>query len=302
MVTRVLVTGGDGFLGSHLMDMFRNTGAHEVRSYDISQGQDIRDTAKLAEVFNDFRPSVVVHLAAIANLNHYDEHSDDVNITATGVIADLCIQHGARMVFASTCCLYGDNRLEHCDETSPVAPTEDYARGKGKAEQVLHAKTLAHPEADLVIARLATFYGSAGMRKALFKAIVVEAAFDPSREVVIYNSGHQRRTYTHVEDVASGLFILSTAPRELMLFRTYNVTAQERISVLDVVATVSRLSGRPVSVRWATPEETRKEDFDQACIHRGRLAALGHTLKYTFEEGMAECIAAYQAAGCTFSR
>src|SRR5262249_27993768 len=122
---RALVTGGAGFIGSHVVDAFLARGYEVVAVDDLSKGTaenvgpsarleqlDLVNAARLDAVFDDFRPTVVAHLAAQASVTAsvaQPDHDLSVNVRGTFNVCEAARQHRAPVVFASTGgALYGD--------------------------------------------------------------------------------------------------------------------------------------------------------------------------------------------------
>ena len=164
---RIIITGGTGFLGKRLCrKLIKNN--HEIQSYDIIDGYDILNVEQLEKSFNDFKPDSIIHLAACADLNIFrdkPEISYKINVIGTRNILGLCKKYNSRLLFASTCCCYGNNDTHPSDETSPTCPTEPYAKSKKESELEILKVGLPH-----CCMRLATFYGPE-MRPALAPAI-----------------------------------------------------------------------------------------------------------------------------------
>ena len=165
---KVLVTGSSGFLGQHLVLVLNGYG-FDVSTYDLVDGHNILDRKSLLDTLKEGSIKTCVHLAAVADLNEAEENPDNahtVNVKGTRIVLSCCDEVGVRLLFASTCCVYGNNGV--CgsnDESSPPAPTEIYADTKLASEiDVLESNRLF--DLKHVVMRLATFYGP-GMRAAL---------------------------------------------------------------------------------------------------------------------------------------
>ena len=152
---RILVTGGCGFIGSHLVDRLVNDG-HEVHAVDnLSSGHannlnpharmydaDIR-SSKLAWVFRDARPEAVFHMAAqisVAYSTRAPVADASANIMGTLNLIRQCDRYGTRhIVYSSTGgALYGEPVYLPCDEGHPVKPLSPYGASKFAAETYLH--------------------------------------------------------------------------------------------------------------------------------------------------------------------
>ena len=137
----------------------------------------------------------------------------------------ICDKHNVRLLFASTCCCYGNNNVHPSDETSPLAPTEPYAKSKKQSEEDILKIGLPH-----CCMRLATFYGPQ-MRSALAPAIFIDRAHK-KKTIEIHGDGKQSRTLTYIDDIVSGIVtIVETKPK----YTVVNVTTEEVTTVLEMI-------------------------------------------------------------------
>ena len=152
---------------------------------------------------------MVVHLAAVADLNEAErdpELAEKVNVQGTEAVLSCCDACSVRMLFASTCCAYGNNGVQGVNnELAPLSPTELYAKTKVLGEKLVLGSPRLH-ELKHVVMRLATFYGP-GMRGALATALFLERALS-GKAIRTHGSGEQTRCYTHVDDVAEGTRVI----------------------------------------------------------------------------------------------
>ena len=272
---KIIITGGTGFLGNRLLKklIFLN---HDVFNYDIIDGYDILDINKLDEVFKSFRPEVIIHLAACADLNIFRENpeiSQKINVAGTKNILDKCEQYKCRLLFASTCCSYGNNDTHPSDETSPVKPTEPYAQSKVDSEKDILKIGLPH-----CCMRLATFYGPE-MRKELAPAIFIDKIHN-DQIINIHGSGEQTRTLTYVDDIISGIItIMNNEPK----YKIINITTEEIISVNDMIDVISNILKKEVKSKNI---EDRPGQIYKEMILSSRLQELGWKPQTLFEEGI----------------
>jgi len=174
MEMKVLVTGSNGFLGKALISSL-NQQKHTIITYDITEGQDILNVKQLNDVVKATNPDVLIHLAAVADINLYNQSPEiayNINVVGTQNILKICDDYNIRLLFASTCCCYGNaqKKLKPSTETDALEPTEPYAESKAISE----ADILSSRNRNHTIMRLATFYGPE-MRPALAPAIFLDA-------------------------------------------------------------------------------------------------------------------------------
>ncbi|MBX7259704.1 MAG: aminotransferase class I/II-fold pyridoxal phosphate-dependent enzyme [Candidatus Hydrogenedentes bacterium] len=237
---RVLVTGGAGYLGSHLVKILIDRG-HHVRVFDRFCFGD-RDPAELGppakcEVIkgdirrvNDYRHIFegvegIVHLAGLANDPSCDldpEMALDVNLESTRSLAALAVEHGVRrFVLASSCSVYGKGVFDTLDEESPTNPVSVYAESKLESERALIA--LKSPAFEPVFARPATLFGwSPRMRFDLAINLMVATA-SRKKCISVFGGGNQWRPFVHVRDAARAFAMLLEAPASKVSGEVFNL-------------------------------------------------------------------------------
>ena len=270
---QVLVTGSEGFLGQHLVRFLEEHGHHVLR-YDIALGGDILDREMLSTALEGM--DVCVHLAAVADLYHAEENPEKthrINIDGTRVVLDCCDLLGVRLLYASTCCAYGNNGVSINNEESPVAPTEVYALTKLIGEEFVLASPAQHS-----ILRLATFYGPQ-MRSSLATSIFLEAA-KRGEPIHVHGSGEQTRCFTYVGDVVSAIRLIMDN-REVS--GIINVSDDRECSVLELAEIAMEVAGRTVPVVHI---DDREGQIERSRIDNSKLRALGWEPKTTLEEGL----------------
>lgn len=272
---KIIITGGTGFLGKRLCRKLKEN-KHEIMSYDLVDGYDILNNEQLERTFIDFKPDCIIHLAACADLNIFakkPEISYQINVIGTRNILKLCQKYNIRLLFASTCCCYGNNETHPTDETSPTCPTEPYAKSKKESEKDILEVGLPH-----CCMRLATFYGPE-MRAALAPAVFLDKAHK-NETIEVHGSGKQTRTMTYVDDIVSGIITIAESKPEYTII---NITTEEITSVNDMIIHAKNLTGNKVKCINVVDREGQ---IHEEIIHSKRLQSLGWKWKTTFEEGM----------------
>lgn len=217
---KILVTGGAGFIGSHIVDGFISQGHDVVVVDNLTTGQlenlnpkakfylmDIR-AAELAKVFEQEKPDAVCHQAAQMDVRKsvadplYDA---DVNIKGTLNILQNCVKYGTKKVlFASTGgAIYGEQETFPCDETHPTRPVSPYGVAKQTVERYLHFYQVQYG-LPYTILRYANIYGPRQNPKGEAGVIAIFAdRLLKGEQPVINGDGKQTRDYTYVKDVAA---------------------------------------------------------------------------------------------------
>jgi UDP-glucose 4-epimerase len=259
MSRRVLVTGGAGFIGSHLVERLISAGDQVAVLDDLSRGRrswlhsraelhelDIRDGAALHDALPQIAAEVVVHLAAmhfIPAVEDAPELAAGVNVTGTRELLDaLASRPPGVLLFASTAAVYPDRRGP-IDESCSPGPIDLYGRTKLEGEQLV--KEFARATGTrCVIARLFNVVG----RRETNPHVVPDLVEQIRRNVAPVRLGNlePRRDYTDVLDVAEALQRLLSA--QLDGLGTFNLGSGRSVSVADLVEVCERILGRPIEV------------------------------------------------------
>ncbi len=284
---KILVTGGRGAIGAHLMKKLKSLG-HEPISYDILDGQDLFNLGTLEEAIKN--TDAVYHLAAEANLNYMrtieGAHSGIIlNIGATDNVAHLCAKHKKWLLFVSTMCVYGDttDHPEKEDSTLPN-PSEIYAASKYAAEWVVrgYGKNFNMP---YTILRIATVYGP-GTRLELGVHVFFMQALK-NQPITVHGDGTQERTLTYIDDVTEGC----TAPlthKEKAVGQIFNISGTEKITAIGMARQIKELTNSHSEIVFVPqrPHNTQLEDADAS---KSR-ALLNWEAKVSFKEGLAKTL------------
>ena len=308
VIKKVLVTGGEGYIGSVLLPMLAMEGyvATSLDSCFYAHGN-LCKKASLAHAVvrkdvRDLTPDdlhghdAVVHLAALSNdpLGKLDEALTlDINYRATKHIAEQAKAAGAkRFVFASSCSLYGaaDHVLTEHDTANPQTA---YGHSKILAEQTL--SELAGPEFCPVFLRNATAFGfSPRMR---FDIVVnsLTGFAHTTGKIRILGDGTPWRPLVHVMDICRAIIMALRAPRGAVQAEAFNIgDSEENYQIRQIAERVQKhYPACAIEIAQANAGDTRNYmvSFDKA------RDVLGFRAEWSLEAGIAELKAAYTACG-----
>ncbi len=298
---RILVTGGAGFIGSHVVDLYIDAG-HEVVVVDnLSSGRrdfvhpqarfyedDIREEA-LRTVFEREQPEVVNHHAAQAAVPASIAHparDADINVMGTLNLLNLCRDFGVRkFIFASTGgAIYGEPAHLPADESHPTQPLSPYGISKLAGEQ--YVRFFGERGMQWAILRYANVYGprqdpegEAGVVAIFLNAMLA------GRQPTIFGDGTQTRDFVYVEDVAWANLLATTARTSDLA----NIASGVETSVNDLFRRLARAVGFGKS---AVNAAARAGDVYRIALDpRQADRWLGWTPSTSLEEGIAQTIA-----------
>jgi UDP-glucose 4-epimerase len=252
---RALVTGGAGFIGSHLVDALLdsdddvtvvdhlarehagNLGGATRRGASLVRG-DVSDIGAMMQAFAQARPAVVYHLAAQIDVRRSvaDPSTDvHVNVGGTAAVLEAARLHGAgRVLLASTAGVYGDPELVPTPEEAPVAPLSPYGASKAAAETYMSLFRRLHGISTLSL-RLSNVYGprqDPGGESGVVAIFAGAAA--AGRPARIYGDGMQTRDFVFVADVVRAFVAAGRCRAEGVV----NVASGRETRIRDLAATV----------------------------------------------------------------
>ena len=306
---KVLVTGGAGYLGCHLVRLLLESGC-AVRVMDrfcfgrapldgfthtaleIVEG-DIRRAHQCEGLFDGI--DSVVHLAGIANDPSCALNADmaaDVNVESTRELARLAAHAGVkRFVLASSCAVYGQGLFDLLDEDTPPNPVSPLGESKLAAEQAL--LSVEGGDFEPVIARCATLYGvSPRMRFDLAVNLMAADGLSDGR-IIVRGGGNQWRPFLHVADAAAGYYLLLTEPSAKVRGQVFNLgETEQNLPISELAKLVAERLGTEIEVGIPV-DDTDARNFRVSCDRIAR--ELGFKSTITIIDGIDE-VGAYLRA------
>ncbi|MDX6622433.1 MAG: UDP-glucose 4-epimerase [Solirubrobacterales bacterium] len=288
---RVLVTGGGGFIGSHVVDRLIDRGI-TPRIFDLSASPyhsplevetftgSITDAANLDLAMRDC--DAVIHLAAVADVGHVLADpvlAEEVNTRGTlNVLEAACRAKVGRVVYGSTTWVYSDCPEQEVDEETPIpAPRHLYTATKLAGETYCSGYAELY-DLESTVLRFGIPYGPRA-RAAGVVAKFTDLAFE-GKALTIAGDGSTTRSFIYVEDLADGI-VASLAPEAAG--RTYNLSGDEVVTILEIAERVQE------NVETCEIEHTppRPGDFPGKSISNERaLKELGWKAETSFKEGV----------------
>jgi UDP-glucose 4-epimerase len=293
------LTGGAGFIGSHVADAFVERGDEVLVVDDFSSGSreyvpgratlaelDIADADRVRDAFADFGPEYICHLAAQASVTvsvKEPKRDFDSNVLGTFNILNSATEHRARTVFASTGgALYGEGAPIPTDESYVAQPLSPYGASKQAAEAFVGALARFHG-IDHTVFRLGNVYGP---RQSPHGEAGVVAIFSErlllGQPVIAYGHGTPTRDYVHVRDIARAFVTVADTPTA----GTFNLGWGREVSVLDVLDGLQQAARTSVEPQLEAlrPGELTRSAIDSHAAER----AFAWRPEIQLEDGLAD--------------
>jgi UDP-glucose 4-epimerase len=291
---KIIITGGAGFIGSHVVDGVMAQG-HEVIIYDLDApryGQpcrfvrgDTRDVERLSQTAQGAQ--IIYHIAAEANVNRFFEsplYSNDITSQATACVLEASRKAGKpRVILASTEWIYGSIAAqgdEQITEETPYAENPDHLYTASKIAAELFCKTyLRLYGVPYTIMRFGIPFGERARPETVTPIFIRKLLAGDT--ITIHGDGSQTRQFIYVKDLAAGIgaCVLETATNEI-----FNINGNEKISVIQIVRTLEEILGKKANITFVP---------DRAGNFKGRFISsakaerlLGWKTRRTYKDAM----------------
>ena len=306
----VLVTGSAGFIGSHLcetllargdrvvgLDNFNDYYAPAVKRQNLARALesaaftqhefDILEETRLRELFEEVRPTVVVHLAARAGVRPSVEDPNlyhRVNVIGSQHILDACRDSGVgHLVWASSSSVYGNSTAVPFREDAPAQPVSPY--GATKRMNELQGYVYHHLYGlPITLLRFFTAYGPRqrpDMAIHKFARLMLDG-----KPIPMFGDGSMQRDFTYIDDIIDGVVRAVDRP---FPYEIFNLGESQTTCLRDLIALIAAALGREAQVR-ELPEQPGDVRMTCADIRHAQ-ELLGYAPRVSMEEGVARFVA-----------
>lgn len=307
-MAKYLVTGGAGFIGSHIAERLVSLG-ETVRVLDnLSTGSldnlvhlgdrvefiqgDLQDLERVARAVEGVE--VVFHQGALASVPRSIAHPLDTHhacVTGTVTLLDACRQSGVRrVVYAASSSAYGNSPIMPKTETQLPAPLSPYAAAKLAGELYLEAFAASY-SLETVRIRYFNVFGPRQDPNSPYSAVIplFISALLNDRQPTIYGDGEQSRDFTYVANVVSANLLAAQAKG--VSGKVYNVACGGSITLLELLKEICQFLGKPFAPNFG-PERVGDVKHSWADIHRAQ-EDLGYKVEIDLKEGLRRTVEYY---------
>jgi UDP-glucuronate 4-epimerase len=316
---RILLTGGAGFIGSHVAEALIRRGMkvsivdnldnfyapnrkrlnlQEIRNagdYEFFE-LDVRDMAALRKIAEQVQPEVMIHLAARAGVRPSIEQPalyESVNVGATVNLLEIAREFKVqRLIFGSSSSVYGvTNKVPFCEDDLETRPISPYAATKLAAELMCY--TYAHLYGlTCVCLRFFTVYGPRQRPDLAIHKFT--ALIESGKSIPVFGDGSMGRDYTYVDDIVAGVISsLDYVPQSKVPFEVFNLGNSHPVRLSELIAHLETATGKK-ALQQRLPEQPGDVPITWANIDKAK-RLLAYSPKTSMEQGLRSFVAWYRS-------
>lgn len=308
MSGRVLVTGGAGFIGSHVAEAYLRDGWEVVVLDDLSRGQEANVPEGARFMRADIRSPEARRTVATGRFDVVNHHAAQIDVRVSvdrpafdsdiNVVGFVNLLEGAgeggvrRVIFASSGgVVYGDPEIIPTPETAPKLPISPYGVSKLAGEYYMRALAVLRGFEGVAM-RYANVFGPRQDPKSEAGVVsIFVSRLLAKQPLIVFGDGRQTRDYVFVRDVARANVLASRVPASTAAdfdAPAFNIATSVQRSVLELAASVGEVMGQKPTLEFAPPRagELFRSALD---IHKAK-DVLGWTPQYVFEEGLRDLV------------
>lgn len=304
---KILVTGGAGFIGSHLVDFY-------IKDYevfvldDLSMGSlanlpdhsnlrfiegSVKDENLLTEIIKDNQFKYIFHLAAVASVQDSIERpieTNQVNSLSTLYLLELVRKYQTnieKMIFSSSAAVYGDEEKLPKHETDGVLPLTPYAIDKYSSERYMVIYQQLH-QIPTVAVRFFNVYGERQNPNSPYSGVIsiitdkfINQKQGADNMLNVYGDGEQTRDFVNVADVINALVLVAKSADSKG--NVYNIGQGKQTSLNEIIKIYEDIAGIKLKVNY---QESRLGDIKDSLADIGKIQILGYTPKVDITAGL----------------
>ncbi len=316
---RILLTGGAGFIGSHVAEALIRHGTklsvvdnldnfyapsrkrlnlHEIRkagTYDFFEA-DVLDMNALRKLAKQVQPEIVIHLAARAGVRPSIEQPalyESVNVAGTVNILEIAREYNVqRLIFGSSSSVYGiTNNVPFCEDDLKTRPVSPYAATKLAAELMCYTYTHLYGLTTICL-RFFTVYGPRQRPDLAIHKFT--ALIESGKPIPVYGDGSMGRDYTYVDDIVGGVIAsLEYVPEIKMPFEVFNLGNSQPVRLSELIAQLEVATGKK-ALQEQLPDQPGDVPITWASIEKAK-RLLGYSPKTSMEQGLRSFVDWYRS-------
>jgi UDP-glucuronate 4-epimerase len=317
---RILLTGGAGFIGSHVAEALIRRGTklsivdnldnfyalsrkrlnlQEIRNnagtYEFFE-VDVRDMDALRRVAERVQPEIVIHLAARAGVRPSIEQPalyESVNVAGTVNLLEIAREFKVqRLIFGSSSSVYGiANAVPFCEDDLRTRPISPYAATKLAAELMCYTYTHLYGLTNLCL-RFFTVYGPRQRPDLAIHKFT--ALIESGKPIPVYGDGSMGRDYTYIDDIVAGVMAsLEYAAEPKLPFEVFNLGNSNPVSLRELIALLEAATGKK-ALQERLPDQPGDVPITWANIDKAK-RLLGYSPKTSMEQGLRNFVAWYRS-------
>lgn len=304
---RVLVTGGAGFIGSHLCDYLIKEGYYTVAIDDLSLGReenishlkgsyhfkfyhtDIINYKNMSKIFSHEKFDVVFHMAANSDIARSRENPDiDLNntfMTTYNILNLMREHHVKKMIFASSSAIYGEAKQNLSENFGPLLPASHYGAAKLSSEAFI-SSFVENYEMQAWILRFPNIVGERATHGVVFD-FINKLRSNPN-ELEVLGNGEQNKPYLYVKDLVGAILFVWTKTHDKI--NIFNIGVDSRTRVKDIARMVIEEMGLNATIKYTGGDRGWIGDVPEFNYDLSKINSLGWRAKVSSDEAVRKSI------------
>ncbi len=290
----IIVTGGSGFIGSHIVDVLADH-VNVIVVDNFSYGQykrndvkylnlDITNSDSLKELYSLTNIKAIFHFAALASVKESNEQPEryvSTNVLGTLNMLNVAKYFNADFVFASSSTVYGNAHIIPTPEVAPLLPVSVYGATKVSAESLINAYSNMNDIRSTIV-RFANIFGERSIRGVIYD-FFIKLMKNPNKLRILGN-GNQMKSYLYISDAINAIF--TAYLKQSILFDVFNVGSKEQHSVNEIAKLISKELNLNPSFEYTGGNIGWSGDVPKMFLDTSKLELLGWKQRVPFEEGI----------------